>query len=46
MLVDAAGMGRLFGTAVDGVWAWVRPSRRKTSRDSIVVGAKEIFGKC
>lgn len=37
MFVDAAGMGRLFGTAVEDVWARVRPNRRKRYRRSMAL---------
>lgn len=37
MLVDAAGIGRLFGTAVGDVWPRVKPSRRKKHRKSMAL---------
>ena len=41
VLVDAAGLGRPFGTAVGDVWAWVRASRRK--RDRIFIAMDEMI---
>lgn len=35
ILVDAAGIGRLFGTAVGDVWARVRANRKKRHRNSM-----------
>ena len=37
MLVEAAWFGRLFGTAVGDVWAWVRASKRKRHRSSMAM---------